>query len=135
MSHDDGVKPAAAALPARGGTEFMTHRAHVFARLIVQFRWHGAVTDTGDVGLGDADDVLHMPRVDACTVGGVAPRGDGGGDEGEGALVNVQKTALCAFEDDMLTEFEGVVEHQAGVGDALGVIVVNPCNVGGESVG
>ena len=101
VSHDDGVKPAAATLSAGRGTEFMTNRAHVFTRLIVEFGGHGAVADTRNVGLRDADDVLHVAGVDACAVGGVAPRGDGGGYVGEGALVNVEKTTLCAFKDDI----------------------------------
>ena len=52
----------------------------------------------------------------------------------EGALVNVEQGPLCAFKDDVLAKFEGVVEHQTGVGDARSVGLVNPSDVAGQTV-
>ena len=41
--------------------------------LIVKLRRHGAVTNSCDVGLGDADDILDVTGVNTGSMGGVAP--------------------------------------------------------------
>ena len=55
-------------------------------------------------------------------------------DKGKGALVDVKQGPLCAFKDDVLAEFERVVEHQTGVGNARSVGLVNPSDVAGQTV-
>ena len=77
LAHDHGVKPSASTLPACGGAEFLANRPHVFTRLVVEFGGHGAMTNTGDVGLGDANDITHVAGMNTRTVRGVTSRGDG----------------------------------------------------------
>ena len=48
---------------------------------------------------------------------------------GEGALVNIKQATLGSLKDDMLAKFEGIVKHEPGVGNAVGVGCVNPCYV------
>ena len=92
------------------------------------------MSDSRDVGLGDPNNVLNMSWMNTSTVRGVASGGYRRGDEGEGALVNVKQCALSPFKNHMLSEFEGVVDHQTRVANAHGVVLVNPSNVAGQSI-
>ena len=71
MPHHDGIKPAASSLATGRGAELVADRSEVVADLVLEFGGHGAVADPGDVGLGDANDLVHVTGVDAGAMGGV----------------------------------------------------------------
>ena len=77
----------------------------------------GAGPDPGRVGLGDPPDLGDVGRADAGADGRRAGDRVGGGDEGIGAVVEVEQRRLGALEDHRLAGVERVPAQARGVGD------------------
>ena len=83
----------------------------------------GALAYPRRIGLDDAEDVAARGRTHAGAGGGLAGDGVGGGDEGIGAVVDVQHHRLRALEQDLLLGGGGGVQFAPGgsdVGQELG---------------
>ena len=96
------VEPAAAALPSGGGAELVALLQQVAAGLVVELGREGPGADARRVGLDDAEHVVDLERADAAAGAGAAGDGVARGDEGVGAVVEVEQRALGALEDDVL---------------------------------
>ncbi len=117
VAQRDQVHPAAAPAAAGGGAELVAALDHPLADLVVQLGREGPGADPGRVGLGDPPDlVMSVGPTPAPTHGGAGDR-VGGGDEGIGAVVEVEQGRLGALEDHRLAAVERVPAELRGVGD------------------
>ena len=91
------------------------------------------MTDTGLVGLVDADDALDGGGAEADADAGAGGDGGGnrGGDVGVGAGIEVEQGALCALEEDLVTSPVGLLDDGGGVRD-VGAEAVAELGVLGE---
>jgi hypothetical protein len=99
LAYQHRIEPAAAALAARDRAEFMARVAEELADLVLQLGRERAFADAGRVGLGDAEHIAERPgrcRNRRRLAGNRVRRGD----EGIGAVVDVEQRALRAFEQD-----------------------------------
>jgi hypothetical protein len=124
LAHQHRVEPAAAALAARDGAEFMPALAEELADLVRSSSvGNGPLADAGRVGLGDAEHIADFadgprPEPVAAWAGHRVRRGD----EGIGAVIDVEQRALRALEQDALARLAGIVEDAAtpvGIGQHL----------------
>ena len=112
----DGVEPTAAAGAAGGGAKFAAHGVEEVGDVLV-FRGEGAFADAGRVGFHHADDAVHAVGRDARTGAGAAGGRVRAGDKRVGAVVEIEVGALRAFEKEVASALDGVVEFDDGVGD------------------
>ena len=77
-------------------------------------------TDTGGVGFANTDDTLDRCRWQARTGAGTTSRGVRGSDKWIGAEIDIEQTALCAFEKDCFAVFPGFVKHRDDIGNVRG---------------
>src|SRR4029077_13039898 len=97
----DGVEPAAAALAAGDGAELVSDAREMLAVLVEQLGGEWSRAHARGVGLHDSEHVVEGTRTDARAGGGEATGGVRRGDEGIGAVVDVEHGALGAFEHDV----------------------------------
>ena len=119
VTGDHRVEPAGAPGASGGHPELATDLAQPLAQLVVQFGGEGAGTHPGGVRLEDADDRGDPGGPDAGAGARTASGRVGRGDEGVGAVVDVEQGSLRALEEHGLATVECLVEQQAGVGDAV----------------
>ena len=113
------VGPAAAPRAARRGAELAAALAQFLADLVVQFGRERPGPDARRVGLGDAPDLGDVARADTGADTGSTGDGVGRGDEGVGAVVDVQQRGLRALEDHELLVVERAVQQRSRVSDVL----------------
>src|SRR5215210_23720 len=111
------IQPPHPPAPARGRTVLTPHVPYGLARLVEELRGHRPVADPRRVSLGDADDVLEVPRGDAGTDDRAADRRVGRGDKGIGPVVVVQERRLSPFEQHALPVLQRLPEERPRVGD------------------
>src|SRR5215210_5797078 len=111
------IQPPHPPAPARGRTVLSPHAPYDLARLVEELRGHRPVADPRRVSLGDADDVLEVPRGDAGTDDRAADRRVGRGDKGIGPVVVVQERRLSPFEQHALPVLQRLPEERPRVGD------------------
>jgi hypothetical protein len=126
----DGVEPSAAAGASSGGAEFAAHGVEHVGDFGV-FGWEGAFADSGRVGFHDTDDAVHAVGWHAGAGAGAAGSGVRGGDEGIGAVVDVEKCSLSALEKNvgfatgrLVQVYDGVSDEglECVAGGAVGVV-------------
>ncbi|MPM93508.1 hypothetical protein SDC9_140646 [bioreactor metagenome] len=83
----------------------------------IQLAREGTTTDTGAIGLGDAQHVVQHAGADAGTGGRLTGYAVGRGDEGIGAVVDVEQGTLSSFEQHVLAGLVGVVQRRRDVDD------------------
>ena len=117
VAEGDEVHPAGAAPAAGGRPELVAALDDPLAGLVLELGREGAGADPGRVGLGDAPDFGDVGRADA----GADRRRAGDrvrrGDEGIGAVVEVEQGRLGALEDHRPVGVQGVPAELGGVGD------------------
>ncbi len=77
--------------------------------LVQQFSRKRPIADAGGIGLENAVDSGDGSGWQAGARTGTATATIGGCHKGIGAVVNIQKGALCAFEQDFFALFQGFV--------------------------
>ena len=117
VAHGHGVEPAAAAGPARRGPELVASGRDLLPRLVEELGRERPAADPRRVGLGDAEDAVDRPGPDAEPGAGPAGRRARRGDEGIGAVVEVEQGALGAFEEDALAGLHPLVEQLRDVAE------------------
>ncbi len=128
FTQSHGIKPAGAARPTGGGAEFLPRLAQTITHLVVKLRGKGTLSDSGYIGLGDADHLMDQAWPDASA--GTCPAGNrgGAGDIGVGAVVDIKQAALRTFKQHALALFDGAVEQHRGAAqvlfEALGITAV-----------
>ncbi len=100
LAHQRGVEPAAAPRPAGDGAELVAALAEPAADLVVELGRERAAADPRGVGLGDAEHIADGADRQAGAGGGLAGGGVRRGDEGIGAVVDVEHHPLGALEQD-----------------------------------
>ncbi len=116
VAQRDGVDPAAAARASRGGAVLVAAIADLCAGGIVEFggEWSGA--DARGVGFDDAEGGVHsfggQAGADAEACAAV-----GGGDVGDGAVIDIEEDGIGAFKEQSLFVFDGLMQKARGVGD------------------
>gem|GEM_PF-2371261 len=113
----DGIEPAAAAGATCYGTEFVAGDADAIADVVIEFGGEWSSADAGGVGFGDADHADDGAFRDAAAIVNTAAGAVGGGDVGEGAVIDVEQAALSPFEQDPFAVIERVEEVGGGIGD------------------
>ena len=117
VAQGDRVDPAGAPRPAGGGADLAAALAQLLAHLVVELGREGAGADPGRVGLGDAPDLVEVAgpdaRADRRRAGDRVRRGD----EGIGAVVEVEHRPLGPLEQDGRVAVERVPAELRGVGD------------------
>ena len=122
LPHKASVEPAATAFAPCGRAEFVAARAKAFTIFVIQLGRERAFADAGGVGFHDAQHEMHGIGTKARARRGLSGDHVRGRDKGIGAKVDVQQSALCAFEQDALALPLGGVElfpDRAGVGQDL----------------
>ena len=119
VSEHHGVEPAGATAPPGVGPELGTAVDEEIPDGVAlgQFSGERAAADAGHVGLHDADDSVDGAGSDPSAGADPTRDGVGGGDEGVGAVIEVEVGGLGALEEDVLAGVEGLVEEVHGVGD------------------
>ena len=102
LAHQHRVEPAAAALAARDGAEFVAAFAEALADLVVQLGGERAFADARGVGLGDAEHEADGARPEARARRRLAGDRVRRGDVRIGAVIDVEQRALRAFEQHAL---------------------------------
>ena len=100
LAHQHRIEPAAAALAARDGAELMAAHAQPLAGFIVEFGRERTRSDARGVRLGDPQHEADRAWPQARSACRGARDGVGRGDEGIGAVVDVEQHALRTFEQD-----------------------------------
>src|SRR3546814_8687386 len=90
--------PTAATLAPGHGAEFMPALAELLPGLVVEFGGEGAAADARRIGLGDAEHEADRRGAEARARRGGAADGVRAGDEGIGAVIDVEQYALRALE-------------------------------------
>ena len=151
------IEPATTAAAPGGHAFFRTDGGHVPARcaLLLPFQLgrERAATDTGAIGLGDAQHVMQEARAHASARSGVARHTVAGGHKRIGAVIDVEQRALRALEQQVHPLLMGFVQLARNVGNHglelfgldHGLVVhrveldvrrfVDPWTVGGEGRG
>ena len=117
LAHQHGVEPAAAALAARDGAEFMAALAEPLSGIIVEFGRERPRPHARRISLGDAQHETDRRRAKAGATRRCSGNRVRGCHERIGAVVNVEQCALRAFEQDALARLARFVEHDP---DGLG---------------
>ena len=99
--------------------------------LVVELGREGPCADPGRVGLGDPPDLADVARPDPGADTGRSGDRVGGGDEGIGAVVEVEQRSLGAFEDHGLAGVQRLPAEARGVGD----VRLQPVPVGAVLLG
>src|SRR5260221_13571492 len=92
------IEPAAAPRPARGGAEFVPALAQQLADRVVELGRKRAGAHARGIRLGDAENVMQHLRPDTRTGGRRSGNAVARGDVRVGAMIDVEKRALRAFE-------------------------------------
>ena len=117
VAQGDQVDPAAAPLAAGRRAVLVAALEHVPPDLVVELGREGPGADPGRVGLGDAPDLVDVGGPDAGADAGGAGDRVRGGDEGIGAVVEVEQRRLGALEDHRAAAVERLPAEPRGVGD------------------
>ena len=117
MTQHHAVEPTGATAASGHRPELAADVDETIAVSIGQLGREGSGTDTGRVGLGDADDAVDVPRPEpgarARPAGGRVRRGD----VRIGAMVEVEERRLGALEQEVGAVGQGVVQQADRVGD------------------
>ena len=123
-----GVEPAAAPGPPRDRAVLVPPAADVLARLVVLLGGERSAADPRGIGLDDADDLGDVSTGHARAGRNAHARAVAAGDEGEGAVVDVQQRALGALEEHPLVGLDRVEQIGRGVGhvraEPLGIAAI-----------
>ena len=115
LAEHDSVEPSAPAFAPRIGAELVAPLHEQIPDVVLLLGREGPRADPGDIGLGDADDAVDVPGPEARPGAGAAGDRVGGGDEGVGAVVEIEEGGLGPLEQDLAFEVQGVVDHADGV--------------------
>ena len=110
------VKPAAAPRASSGGAEFAAHAVQQLGDLGI-LRGQRPFAHARRVGLHHSHHAVHAMRRNARAGASAAGGGIGRSHEGVGAMIDVEKSALGAFEQDMVAAPRGLVQQDDRVGD------------------
>ena len=89
----------------------------VLARAVEQFRGKRARPDPCGVGLGNPQHVIQVERPEAAARRGTAGRGIGRGDEGIGAVIDIQQRTLGSLEENVRSPKTVLMEERGDVGN------------------
>ena len=117
MAQHHRVEPAGATTTTGVGAVLMTDIDERITDLVSEFRGERTSTDTGDIGLGDADHRVDIARTDTGTHTRSAGDGVRGGHERIGAVIEIEEGGLCTFEQHVLTGLERVMHHTDRITD------------------
>ena len=120
LAHHHRVEPPRTAPPLGVDPVLVAPVDQDVAGLVQQLGGKGSAAHPGDVGLGDADDLVDVPGADPRAGTGPAGHRVGGGHEGIGAVVEVEEGGLGPLEEHVGTPVEGIVEQADGVGHHRG---------------
>src|SRR5205085_6735494 len=109
-----GVEPAAAALAPRDGAELAPALADALAGAVAELGRERSLADPRRIGLGDAEHVADGARSEPGAGRGLPCDRVRGGDEGIGAVVDVEQRPLRALEQDALAGPALLVEEPPG---------------------
>src|SRR6516164_4932263 len=102
LAHQHRVEPAAASLAPGVDTELPAPAADLFADLVVKLSRERPLADPGRVGLANAEHIADPTRSDAGSGRRLRRHRVGGRDVGVSAVVDIEKRALGALEQDAL---------------------------------
>src|SRR5437899_3881625 len=109
-----GVKPSATAWAASGRAELAAHGVKHVGNLGI-FAWKRSLAYARGIGFHDADDAIHAMGRNAGAGAGAAGGGIGRGNERIGAVIDIEEGALRAFEQNILSALDGLMEEHNGV--------------------
>ena len=95
------IQPAAAALAACGDAELAADALQLVAVGVELLGGEGAAADAGGVGFYDSDHVLDAGGVEGEGLDSTAEAGGGGGDEGVGAVVEVEHEGIGTLDENV----------------------------------
>jgi hypothetical protein len=142
VAHHDRVEPTGAAAAPGVRAELAAGRDEVIADVIEQFGGERARTDTGHVGLGDADDPRDVSGADTGAGARAAGNRIRRGHERIRAVIEIEERRLRAFEEHVLSRVEGLVDKPDRVRDVrleprpadLEILAADHVDVDGELV-
>src|SRR6185437_3528973 len=111
------IEPAATARATGDGAVLLAAGADEGGGFVVDLGGKRAFADAGDVGLGDADYGADGGGTDAGADRRSTGGGRGTGDEGVGAVVDIEQRALGALEHHLVAGLDGVIQQHGGIGD------------------
>ena len=129
VARGDGIEPAATPRPAGRRAEFAAHRVQHVGNLGVLGRQR-PFADARGVGLHHADDAVHAMRRDARAGAGAAGGRVRRRHERIRAVVDVQKSSLRAFEQNIIAAANRLVQQNHGVGDERFQVIARGAIIG-----
>ena len=117
VTRQDRIEPAATSGPSGGRAILAAPFADPASGFPDLFRWERARPDAARVGLEDTQDPGDSGRANSRPGARPSRGGAGGGDEGIGAMVQVQQRSLGTLEKKILSLIETAMEEVDGVGD------------------
>src|SRR5215203_6753265 len=99
VAEGDEVHPATAPPPPGGRAELVATLQHLLTDVVEELGREGAGADPRRIGLGDPPDLVNVLRTDAGANASGSGDRVGGGDEGIGAVVQVEQSCLRPLED------------------------------------
>ena len=113
------IKPAASSRSACGGSILLADIPDALAHLVMKFGGEWAAADSRGIAFRDSNNLIDPPWRDSRACTDPQARTVAAGDKREGSMINVQKSALGTFKEQLLARFRCVKEQRVGVANQV----------------